>query len=56
MPYARTAGRTMIILLALLFGSAALTACDQEGPLEQAGEKADEAINDAKRAVKDAAD
>lgn len=48
--------RITFIVLACSAGAAALTACDEEGPLEQAGEKADEAVNDAKRAVKDAAD
>jgi hypothetical protein len=33
----------------------ALTACD-EGPAEKAGEAVDEAVNDASRAVEDAAD
>jgi len=53
---ARNHVQSIFILLALFLGSAALTACDQEGPLEKAGETADEAVNDAKRAVKDAAD
>ena len=48
--------RSILLLLTLSISGAALTACDNQGPLEQAGEKADEAVNDAKRAVKDAAD
>jgi len=48
--------RVVLILLAGVLGTAALTACEEEGPLEKAGESANEAINDAKRAVKDAAD
>ncbi len=40
----------------VLMSSAALTGCDSEGPAEEAGEKIDESVNDAKRAVKDAAD
>ncbi len=52
----RTHAKSILILLAIAVGGAALTACDNEGPLEKAGSKADEAVNDAKRAVKDAAD
>lgn len=48
--------RLIFVLLACTFGAAALTACEEQGPLEEAGEKADEAVNDAERAVKDAAD
>ena len=38
------------------FGTAGLTACDQEGPAEQAGERVDKAVKDAKRGVEDATD
>jgi hypothetical protein len=53
--------RTIIRALVVAFVAGAtaqpLTACwEEKGPLEKAGEKADEAINDTKRAVKDAAD
>jgi len=41
----------------LLFVTAgALTGCEEEGPAEQVGEKIDEGLNDAARAIKDAAD
>ncbi|MEQ8588616.1 MAG: hypothetical protein RLO01_09170 [Thalassobaculaceae bacterium] len=46
-------------LTALLAGflTLGLAACDQnDGPLEQAGEAADEAVNDVQRAAEDAAD
>jgi len=47
----------MFLLLFMLAGTGAvMTACEEQGPLEKAGEKADEAVNDTKRAVKDAAD
>lgn len=52
----RTHAKSILILLVLAVGGAALTACDNEGPMEKAGKKADEAVNDAKRAAKDAAD
>lgn len=40
--------------LALALG---VTACEEaDGPFEQAGEAADEAVNDVKRAVEDAKD
>ncbi|WP_420566280.1 hypothetical protein [Thalassobaculum sp.] len=39
------------------FLSLGLSACyDNDGPMEQMGEAADEAVNDTKRAIKDAAD
>ena len=44
------------LLAAMAFSTAALTGCDDEGPLEQAGEAADEAVNDASRAIEDATD
>tara|TARA_R110000868_G_scaffold61059_3_gene185695 strand:- start:3357 stop:3527 length:171 start_codon:yes stop_codon:yes gene_type:complete len=40
----------------LTFPVVALTACDEKGPAEQAGEAVDEAVKDTKRAVEDAAD
>lgn len=49
---------TGLALLVVLFGTA-LSACqgqEQKGPLERSGEKIDEKVNDAKRAVQDAAD
>ena len=53
--YAR-GNRLLTLAAALVAGTVLLGGCEQEGPLEKAGEKADEAVNDAKRAVKDAAD
>jgi hypothetical protein len=47
---------SLLLFLTLALSGAALTACDQDGPLEEAGESADEALSDAERAVKDAAD
>lgn len=40
----------------LAFALAVLGACEEEGALEQAGEKADEVISDTKRAIQDAKD
>jgi hypothetical protein len=48
--------RLIFIILTCTLGTAALTACEEQGPLEEAGEAADEAINDAERAAEDAAD
>lgn len=48
-------GTTLVLLLAL--SGAGLFACQEEkGPLEKVGETIDEEVNDAKRAVEDAAD
>lgn len=52
----RNLPKLTLLLITFAIGAATLSACDQDGPLEQAGEKADEAVNDTKRAVKDAAD
>ncbi len=52
----RNHSRTLALLIAmpLLF---VLPGCEKEqGPMEQAGENLDEAVQDAKRAVEDAAD
>jgi hypothetical protein len=46
---------TTIALLVALSG-VGLYACEKKGPLERAGEKVDEKVDDAKRAVEDAAD
>lgn len=49
--------RCMAFVLLLALSGAGLYGCPEEkGPLERAGEKVDEAANDAKRAVEDAAD
>ena len=48
---------TPVLALSLIgVSSLALTACDDQGPAEQLGENIDEAVNDTKRAVEDAAD
>jgi hypothetical protein len=48
----------MAIVLLLALSGAGLSACPEEkkGPLERTGEKVDETVNDAKRAVEDAGD
>lgn len=48
-------GRSVFLagLLVIAFG---LSACDDKGPMEQAGEDMDEAIDDAGRALEDATD
>jgi tRNA A37 threonylcarbamoyltransferase TsaD len=46
--------KSAFLALMLLGGSAFLVACDDEGPLERAGETADEAVDDAGDAVDDA--
>ena len=53
--------RTIIrsVVVAFFASAAALPVAgcwEEKGPLENAGEKADEAINDTKRAVEDATD
>tara|TARA_R110000787_G_scaffold79402_1_gene173540 strand:+ start:308 stop:475 length:168 start_codon:yes stop_codon:yes gene_type:complete len=48
--------RSLLAILLLAAPAMALTACEEQGPLEKAGEKADEAVKDAGRAVKDATD
>lgn len=48
--------RLIFMLLTCAFGMAALAACEEQGPLEVAGEKADEAVKDAERTVKDVTD
>jgi hypothetical protein len=49
--------RSTAIVLLLALSGAGLAACREEkGPMENAGEKIDETVNDAKRAVEDAGD
>ena len=49
--------RNTVFVLALAAAPAlALTGCEEQGPLEKAGEAADEAVNDTKRAIEDAKD
>lgn len=43
----------LVISMPLLW---ALPGCEKQGPMEEAGENIDEAVQDAKRAVEDAAD
>lgn len=45
-----------VFAASIVMSTLALAGCDQDGPAEEVGEKIDEGINDAKRAVKDAAD
>jgi hypothetical protein len=46
-----------LLMMIILAGFAApLVGCKEKGPMEEAGEKVDEAAKDAKRAVKDATD
>ena len=47
-----------VFVIAVLAGAPTLlvASCDDAGPLEKAGQQADEAVNDTKRAVEDAAD
>jgi hypothetical protein len=40
----------------ILLGGVSLAGCDDKNEFEQLGEKADEAVNDASRAVDDATD
>jgi tRNA A37 threonylcarbamoyltransferase TsaD len=49
--------RAVVLAILLLGGGAvALAACEERGPFERAGEAADEAVGDARRAVDDAVD
>jgi hypothetical protein len=48
----RTAAATALAFVAAL----TLSACEEEGPAEQLGEKIDESVNDLGRAAEDAAD
>jgi len=53
----KPAVRTTALVLLVALSSAALWACpEKEGPVERAGEKVDETVNDTKRAVEDAVD
>ena len=46
--------RTVALLAALGTGALSLAACEEDGPLEEAGESADEAMEDADEALEDA--
>lgn len=43
-------------LLLAVFGVTALSGCDNDGPMENAGERADDAYENTKDSVEDAAD
>lgn len=47
--------RNAFFVLALAV-TPALSGCEEQGPLEKAGEAADEAVQDTKRAIEDATD
>lgn len=44
------------IFFLILFSVVLMSGCEKKGPLEQAGEDLDEAVQDTKRAVEDATD
>lgn len=49
--------RATVLTLVLGLSGAGLYGCQEsKGPMEKAGEKVDEGVSDAKRAVEDAAD
>jgi hypothetical protein len=49
--------KNMVFWLAIsIFSVAGLVGCDNDGPMEDAGEELDEASQDAKRAIDDATD
>ncbi|MBO6947506.1 MAG: hypothetical protein JJ855_05960 [Rhodospirillales bacterium] len=54
----KTSQKLMAPLFAasIVMSSLALAGCEEDGPAEEVGEKIDESVNDAKRAVEDAAD
>lgn len=47
---------TRSLYLLILLASLGLTACDNDGPLEEAGENADEAIEEVEDEIDDATD
>jgi hypothetical protein len=48
--------RALTVIAVAVGGTLPVVACKEEGTLERAGEKADEAVRDGKRSVEDAAD
>ncbi len=48
--------RTRVSLMLMVLASALLAACENEGPMEKAGEKIDEAVEKAGEQVEEAAD
>ncbi len=58
-PHRSRSLRGAALALLLVLAGSGLSACQEkrnQGPMERAGEKADETVNDAKRAVEDARD
>lgn len=54
-----TSGKIRTLLIAALLGlgtTAGLSACGDEGPMEEAGEEVDEAVDEAEEAVDEAGD
>lgn len=47
---------TKLLIAALMAASFALTGCDNDGPMEEAGEEIDEAAENVEDSVEDAAD
>jgi len=45
-----------IFIIAMLIGTLGLTACEQDGPMENAGEEIDEAVEDVEDSAEDAGD
>lgn len=48
--------RFALALLAMMLVTTLGVGCKEKGPLEKAGEKVDESVNDAKREIEDATD
>jgi len=48
--------KQIALLATLTLGMPALVACEEEGPIEKAAEKTDDALEDAGDAIEDAAD
>jgi hypothetical protein len=48
--------RFTLALLAFALVATLGVACEKKGPFEEAGEKVDESVNDAKRKIEDATD
>lgn len=48
--------KALILMILAGFAAPLMVGCEKKGPLEEAGEKVDEAAKDAGRAVKDATD
>jgi len=48
--------KSLALLASLAFAVPALVACEEEGPIEKAAEKTDDALEDAGDAIEDAAD